>query len=82
MMENYKFAKDMKYVALYWALGFEEIEENIFLKKYKYASITINSEKQYVELDKMITIIGGDVLKLDTHKSFVVLECINKLLTP
>ena len=70
----------MKYVALYWALGFEEIEENIFFKKYKHASIIIDSEKQYATLDKRITIIGDSVLKLDTHKSFVVLECIDKLL--
>ena len=79
-MAFYKFSKDMKYVALYWALGFEEIEENIFFKKYNNASIYIDSEKQYASLDKRITIIGDLVLKLDTHKSFVILECIDKLL--
>ena len=79
-MEFYKFAKDMKYVALYWALGFEEIDENIFFKKYKNASITIDSEKQFAKLDKRITIVGNDVLSLDTHKSFVILECLDKLL--
>ena len=79
-MAFYKFAKDMKYVALYWALGFEEIEENVFIKKYKSASITIYSEEQYALLDKRITIIGDNILRLDTHKSFVILECIDKLL--
>ena len=29
-MAFYKFSKDMKYVALYWALGFQEIDEDIF----------------------------------------------------
>ena len=80
-MAFYKFSKDMKYVALYWALGFEEKEEDIFYKKYKNASINIDAEKQIAILDKRITIIGGSVLHLDTHKSFVVLECIDKLLT-
>ena len=80
-MTFYKFAKDMKYIALYWALGFEEIEENIFCKKYKNISIIIYSEKQYAVLDKRITIIGDSLLLLNTHKSFVVLECLDRLLT-
>lgn len=70
----------MKYVALYWALGFEEMEENIFIKKYRHASIVIDVEKQYATLDKRITIIDDNVLRLTTHKSFVVLECIDRLL--
>lgn len=27
-----RITKDMKYIALYWALGFEEIEPDIFVK--------------------------------------------------
>ena len=51
-MPFYKFSKDMKYVALYWALGFEEVEEDIFVKKYKNASIRIDAENQLAFLDK------------------------------
>ena len=80
-MPFYKFSKDMKYVALYWALGFEEVEEDIFIKKYNNASIKIDAENQLAFLDKKITIISGDCLHLNTHKSFVVLECLDKLLS-
>ncbi len=80
-MAFYKFSKDMKYVALYWALGFEEVDEDIFIKKYKDIIIKIDAEKQLALLDKRITIIGDDLLRLDNHKSFVVLECLDKLLT-
>lgn len=79
-MEFYKFSKDMKYIALYWALDFEEIDEDIFIKKYKGATIEIDAQKQIAKLDKRITIIGDDCLHLNTHKSFVILECISKLL--
>lgn len=79
-MAFYKFSKDMKYVALYWALGFEEVEEDIFLKDYKTAIIKIDAEKQYAILDPRIKIIGSGILELNTHKSFVVLECLDKLL--
>ena len=80
-MPFYKFSKDMKYVALYWALGFEEAEEDIFIKKYKNASIRIDAENQLAFLDKKITIISDSCLHLNTHKSFVVLECLDKLLS-
>ena len=80
-MAFYKFSKDMKYVALYWALGFEEIKEDIFIKKYNDSIIQIDAEKQLAKLDKRITVIGDDALHLDTHKSFVILECIDRLLT-
>ena len=43
-VDNLRLAKDMKYEALYWALGFEELEKNTFSKQYNNARIKINSE--------------------------------------
>ena len=78
---NYRFAMDMKYLALYWALGFVEINEDIFAKTYKGGyKVIIDAGKQYVDFGNRITIIGGKYLPLNTHKSFVILECVNKLL--
>lgn len=74
-------AKDMKYEALYWALGYEEIEKGIFIKKYNKEFITrIYVNEAYADFDNKITIVGEKVLKLDSHKSFVILECVDKLL--
>ena len=33
-VDNLRLAKDMKYEALYWALGFEELNKGIFTKVY------------------------------------------------
>jgi len=74
-----RIARDMKYTALYWNLRFYEIEENLFVKEYPNNKITIYAEKQYADLGK-ITVVNGDRLNLDSHKSFVILECIDKLL--
>lgn len=72
----------MKYEALYWALGFEELKKNIFTKIYnKCFIVKINAEKQLVVFDNKISFVNGETLLLTTHKSFVALECIDKLLT-
>ena len=39
-------SKDMKYTALYWALGFEEVDLDIYRKIYPQAQIVIDAEKQ------------------------------------
>lgn len=70
----------MKFLALYWALGFEETKLNIFIKRYKRYEIKIYSEKQYVDFGNEITIVGGKHLPLFDDRSFVILECINRLL--
>ena len=81
-VDNLRLAKDMKYEALYWALGFEELNKGIFTKVYnKNLKVEINADKQQVDLGNKISIVNGEVLLLTTHKSFVVLECIDKLLT-
>lgn len=81
-VDNLRLAKDMKYEALYWALGFEELNKGIFTKGYnKSLKVKINADKQLVDFGNKISIVNGDVLLLTTHKSFVILECIDKLLT-
>lgn len=81
-VDNLRLAKDMKYEALYWALGFEELNKGIFTKTYnKNLSVKINADKQMVDYDNKISIVNGESLLLTTHKSFVILECIDKLLT-
>ena len=79
---NYKYSEDMKYLALYWALRFVETEEDIMIKEYKGGyNITIDAEHQYVDFGNRITIIGDKTLSLTDHKSFVILECVDKLLS-
>ena len=81
-VDNLRLAKDMKYEALYWALGFEELNKGIFTKVYnKNLKVDINADKQQVDFGNKISIVNGETLLLTTHKSFVILECINKLLT-
>ena len=81
-VDNLRLAKDMKYEALYWALGFEELNKGIFTKVYnKNLKVEINSDKQQVDFGNKISIVNGETLLLTTHKSFVILECIDKLLT-
>lgn len=81
-VDNLRLAKDMKYEALYWALGFEKLNKCIFTKVYnKNLKVEINADKQQVDLGNKISIVNGETLLLTTHKSFVILECIDKLLT-
>ncbi|CCZ85549.1 putative uncharacterized protein [Firmicutes bacterium CAG:631] len=81
-VDNLRLAKDMKYEVLYWALGFEELNKGIFTKVYNNnLKVEINADKQQVDLGNKISIVNGETLLLTTHKSFVILECIDKLLT-
>lgn len=80
-VDNLRLAKDMKYEALYWALGFEELEKNTFFKRYNNLVVKINSELGLVDFENKLSIVNGDSFKLDAHKSFVVLECMDKLLS-
>lgn len=80
-VDSLRLSKDMKYEALYWALGFEELEKNIFSKHYDNLIIKINSELGLVDFENKLSIVNGNMFKLNTHKSFVILECIDKLLS-
>ena len=72
-------SKDMKYTALYWALRFVETELDIHKKSYNGCVITIYAEDQVVDFGKRIKCKGR--YPLTSHKSFVVLECVDRLLT-
>ena len=65
---------DMKYVFLYHKLGFIEVSPDIFMKSYGGLEITIDSENQsfsYLERDYPLT----------SHRDFVILELLDRLLT-
>ena len=68
----------MKYTALYWALRFIENDLDIHKKSYNGYEITIYAEKQYVDFGNRIK--GVREYPLITHESFVVLECVDRLL--
>ena len=77
--ETNSMAKDMKYEALYWALGFEEKSTGFFVKEYINAiSGKIYSDEMYAEFTGIKASEGRIVL--DNHDSFVILECVNRLL--
>ena len=80
---------DMKYTALYWALRFVENELDVHVKEYSGYKITIYANEQEVDFgDKIICeqVVGGKAIQqfgkhpLNSHKSFVVLELIDRLL--
>ena len=77
---DYKLARNMKYEALYWSLGYEEVDKDIYLKKYQHNYIIINAQTAEVNLLNKITILNKEKFILDNHKSFVILECLDKLL--
>lgn len=64
---------DMKYVILYWILGFREVKPDIFEKDYGKFKIQIESEKQRFRFK-------DEWYPLTDHKDFVILECIDRLL--
>lgn len=69
--------KDMKYIALYWALEYEEIDLDKYIKIYNNYEINIFAENQLVDYG---TKIVTNYNRLDRHKDFVVLECVDRLL--
>lgn len=72
-------AKDMKYTALYWALRYVEVELDVHRKSYNGYEITIYAEEQEVDFGDKIQC--GGRFPLTSHKAFVVLECVDRLLT-
>ena len=70
---------DMKYTALYWALRFVETELDVHKKSYNGYEITVYAEEQTADLGCKIKCNGR--YPLMTHKSFVALELIDRLLT-
>ena len=79
IQEINSIAKDMKYEALYWALGFYiQHGRDIFEKNYKDEFAGIFADRQRACFSGIKTLDG--FISLTTHESFVVLECIDRLL--
>ena len=75
-LSDLRLSKNMKYTALYWAMRFFEHTPDIFEKKYDNGTfISIDSNTQEVFINKSFAFL------LDSHESFVKLECINRLLS-
>jgi len=75
-LSDLRLSKNMKYTALYWSMRFFEREPDIFTKEYANGvKIEIYANKQQVYIN------GNFVFELNTHESFVKLECINRLLS-
>ena len=75
-LSDLRLSKNMKYTALYWAMRFFEHTPNIFEKIFADGThIVIKADTQEVFIN------GNFVFLLDTHESFVKLECINRILS-
>lgn len=75
-LSDLRLSKNMKYTALYWAMRFFEYEPNIFVKDYKIGTkIEIYADEQQVYINEQLS------FELNTHESFVKLECIDRLLS-
>lgn len=84
-IQDLRLSRDLKYTALYTALGFFENESGIYEKEYMDTTVKINVEHQYANIPG-ITFINDDNetyerISLKGHKDFVILECVDKLLT-
>lgn len=75
-ISDLRLSKNMKYTALYIAMRYFEESKDMFYKRYNDGTeIIIDSCNQNVLINKQIAFI------LDTHESFVKLECINRILS-
>lgn len=89
-------SKDMKYTALYWALGFIETDLDVYEKTFKFKHkknstndddieylliLKIDAKNQTINYDDFFDIKNQKLLKLKRHKDFVILEAIDRLLT-
>ncbi len=75
-LSDLRLSKDMKYTALYVAMRFNERSPDIFEKTYgNGVHIKIDSLNQAVYINDI------KIFELNSHESFVKLECINRLFT-
>lgn len=74
-LSDLRLSKNMKYTALYVAMRFFEHAPEVFEKTYSNGTyIKIDSGNQTVFFN------GNKAFELNTHESFVKLECVNRLL--
>lgn len=71
----------MKYTALYWALRFVEEQLDIHIKEYGDYAIKVFAEEQRVDYGERIKIYDDSLNCLIRHKDFVILECVDRLLS-
>ncbi len=75
-LSDLRLSKNMKYTALYWAMRFFEHAPDVFEKTFDDGThIVIKSNSQEVFINDKFAFL------LDTHQSFVKLECINRILS-
>lgn len=75
-LSDLRLSKNMKYTALYWAMRFSEHELDNFSKEYS------NGVKIVIYANNQQVYINGDIsFELNTHESFVMLECIDRLVS-
>ena len=75
-LSDLRLSKNMKYTALYWAMRFFEHVPDIFEKTYEDGThVLINSNTQEVFINKEF------VFLLNTHESFVKLECFDNFVS-
>lgn len=81
-ISNLRLTKDLKYKALYNALEYVQVSENVYYKDYFSNNSKVRSD---IDLEKntLSFSVGNnliyDTIKLDCDKNFVVLECLDKL---
>ena len=75
-LSDLRLSKNMKYTALYWAMRFFEHTPDIFEKTFADGThIVIKANTQEVFINNNFAFL------LDSHESFVKLECINRILS-
>ena len=75
-LSDLRLSKNMKYTALYWAMRFFEHTPDIFEKTYADGThILIDSNSQEVFINGKLSFL------VNSHESFVKLECINRILS-
>lgn len=75
-LSDLRLSKNMKYTALYCAMRFFEVEPDLFEKHYKLQDLRI-----VIKANEQRVLVGGIYsFELNTHESFVMLECLNRLL--
>jgi len=73
--EALRFSKNMKYTALYSSMFFAEDDENIYKKIYEDGTIIlIEADTQKLFINNKFSFL------LNSHESFVKLECIDRIL--
>ena len=75
-LSDLRLSKNMKYTALYWAMRFFEHTPDVFEKTFADGThIVIKADTQEVFINNSFAFL------LDSHESFVKLECINRILS-